>query len=243
MMALGWTASRLAARLYLRAYRGRYRIAVLEPRHAEAAARLLAEEFCRREPLCRHLNLHPEELLPFFRLQVDHVAHHGLSCVALGNGGEVVGAITVEDESAPFIPAPECVTPALAAVDEVLQSLALPVALAAKAKGEVFYCGLAAVTSQHRHSPVLPLMMSGVYLHLFRLGYQRGYAKVTNPAITGRMRRFNRLSRFRAFTVVEEKSDQDLPGLAKGPLKRFRVALLAFPVVGGTGHGGVRDRS
>ena len=105
----------------------------------EPAAQLLAEEFCRREPLCRHLSMPVAELLPFFREQVAWTAQNDLGIVALNRRGELIAVVIADDHCAQYQPNPALLTPALGAIGQLLDNLTLPEKYDIKAKGEACY--------------------------------------------------------------------------------------------------------
>lgn len=210
-------------------FRRKLHLRPLRAEDLEIAAQLLTEEFCRREPLCRHLRIATAELLPFFREQVAWSAKHDLGIVALNATGTLVGVMIADDHCAQYQPNQALVTPTLNAIGSLLDNLALPPQHQTEAPGEVCYFGLAAVRQGQHEAPVLALLLAGLTRHAFKKGYRRAYAKVTNPAILARMRKHDRFVRQSVFEVSKKVTDEDFPPNTFAPLQKFRVALVSWP--------------
>jgi hypothetical protein len=220
--------SRALAHAYLLLYRRRVAVRPLQGEHADAATRLLTEQFCRREPLCRHLAMPVDELLPFFREQVDKAARDDLGLVAVDKSGAVIGIVTMEDHCAPYVPTPALLTPALHVIGGLLEQLNLPAAFEPKGPGEVFHCAIAAVRPGRQIAPVLTVLIAGIWRHMIRKGYQRGYAKVTNPRVLDNMRKAERIARRGIFVFTTERTEADFAPDRFAPLTKFRVALVTW---------------
>ena len=210
-------------------YRRKVRYRPLSTADIDTAAQLLTEEFCRREPLCRHLSMPVAELLPFFREQVAWTAQNDLGVVAENRRGELIAVVTADDHCAQYQPNPLLLTPALAAIGVLLERLTLPAKYETKTRGEVCYFGLAAVRPEQHGAPVLALLLAALTQHVCRKGYRVAYAKVTNPAILARMRRHDRFTKRQVFDVTAMLTDQDFQPGSLAPLNKFRVALVAWP--------------
>ena len=219
------------ARAYIALYRRSVTIKPLSAAHVEEVTRILSEQFCQREPLCRNLGMSEEALLPFFREQVNRAAALDLGLVALNTDGKVVGAVTNEDHADPYVPTPQFLTPEFNAIGALLDELKLPTDCAPQSSGQVFYCALAAVEPRQVTAPVLSLLIAGICLHMEAKGYSRGYAKITNPRVIANMQKIERIMRQKIFTLASEKSDTDFAPGQFAPLNSFRIALVHWKIL------------
>lgn len=223
-----WAGRTVLQALMLR-YRWQLQIRPIKPDEIDTAARLVTEEFCQREPLCRHLHVSVEELLPFFRDQVEWLAAQDQVLVAIDRKGDVLGVLTIEDYCRPYQPNPALLTDALAAIGKLLDQLALPASYQPKGPGEVYYCGLLAVRSRSFAGPATALFGVGAALHMGRKGYRRAYAKISNTAVIYSFFKMNRILRRNIFEVVDQKTQKDFAPGTFAPLQKFRVSLLTWP--------------
>jgi hypothetical protein len=214
------------AHVYLAFYRRIARVKPLSLDHVDQASRLLTEQFCLREPLCRSLKLDVERLLPFFRDQVTRAARNQLGLVAVGPSGDVLGAVILEDHAEPYVPGEEFLTPEFVAIGSLLDEVSLPPDLKGMHGGEMVYCALAAVKPGRHKAPILGLMTVAVTTLMVPRGYTKGYAKVTNPRIIDNFRKLEHLLGQKIFTVTLEKSDKDFSPGRFAPLMNFYVAVV-----------------
>lgn len=214
------------AHAYLAFYRRFVRIKPLSMDHLDQVSRLLTEQFCLREPLCRSLKLDVDRLLPFFRDQVTRAAKKKLGLVAVGPSGDVLGAVILEDHAEPYVPGEDFLTPEFIAIGALLDEVSLPPDLKETMGGQMVYCALAAVKPGRHKAPILGLMTVAVSTLMVPRGYSKGYAKVTNPRIIANFRKLERLLGRTVFTVTLEKSDKDFPPGRFAPLVDFYVAVV-----------------
>ncbi len=187
----------------------RMTIRPIEGQDIEPAARLLALQFATREPLTRHLKLRTEDLMPLFREHLAFCAREGTGVVAISRSGAMLGVITAEDDFAPFVPSPEVLTPETAQVGRILDAVQVPKTWQSQRARDLFYCDLAAVDPQLADKHVLAALTLGIFDHLSRLGFQRGYAKVTNARMVARLRGFERLLSRSIFKELADHATED----------------------------------
>lgn len=214
-------------------------VEVFGERHREQAARLLSEQFCKREPLCRLLGIQRANIDALFREQVDFVAAQGLGIVAVDAQGNVRGVITAEDDATPFVPSSTIVGADVEIIHTLLDSLRLPAAMQATAPGQAYRCGLAAVDSQQRRQGAILLMMVvALFRHLQAKGFHRGYAKVTNAGVAKKLHFFERIFRRRFFTPVAEVRPAEFQYHGRYPFHAFRgvASLYTWPMAFNTPH-------
>jgi len=214
--------------LWVRVTNLRTTTSVLRLEHLEAATLLLTNEFCEREPLCRVLGIQRADVLPFFREQVRHVAMQGLGIVAVGRGGTVKGVITVEDHMDQFHPDQETTHEGLLVIGAYLDSNKIAEHILPSRKGEVYYCGLAAVAKGRENRQVLTMLILGSYKHLRNLGYVRGYAKVTNPGVTRRFKRLEKVARGPVFSSTYTANPADFCYLGSRPFAGYQGSTGVF---------------
>lgn len=215
--------------LYLRLYSRRVEVRPLRACELDEAARLLSQQFCEREPLCRHLGMAVADLLPFFRDQVVWALRRDLTMAVFAKDGTMLAAATIDDHCDQYRPDPTLLTDALAAIGRLLDELPLPSRYQPKGPGEVFYCQLAATRPGRNIAPLFALLTVGIAKHLGGKGYLRAYAKVTNPLVLERMRRLESTFHRRIYEVVAERSERDFPAKCFAPLRKFRVTMVTWP--------------
>lgn len=226
---LGDWLGRIVLQALMLRYWFKLRIRPIKAEEIDDAARLVTEEFCRREPLCRHLRIPVDQLLPFFRDQVAWAAAQDQVLVAVDRQGHVIGALTIEDYCRQYQPNPALLTPALEAIGKLLDTLVLPKAYQPAGPGEVYYCGLVAVRARHFIGPAVLLFGIGAALHMGKKGYQRAYAKVTNTAVIYSFFKINRILRRKVFELADQKTQKDFAPDTFAPLRNFHVSLLTWP--------------
>lgn len=211
-----------------------YAVHALGVRYVEEAVQLLTRQFCEREPLSKYLGIQFEDVIDFFRLQVEHVAKDELGLVVLNAFGQVVGALTVEDHLNPFQPDEKLLTPELKVIFEVLEALKVSRDLGFNFSADdmkIYYCGIAAVKRGEK-APVLAMMILGLYPYLMEHGYTHGYAKVTHPKIVKQFKLFEQIIGVSAFHHLSSFNPATLRIEGDFPLKDFKgeVAAYAWPM-------------
>ncbi len=173
-----------------------YRVGLISARDIDRATTLLATEFCDREPLSKILKISPEELTPFFRLQVEHAIKTGLVVTAKNLRGGIIGAAVIEDPRSPFSPGEFAISSKFEAIGALLEKIPDPEASAGQRYG---YASLAAVRRGSNGKIILSLMVLGVALELQKRGFTHAYAKVTNRGILSIMRKMEKFIPARDF--------------------------------------------
>lgn len=204
-----------------------FRIEQLGPPHVEAAASLLSQEFCEREPLCRQLGMNLGEIQPFFRGLVEKVAESGLGAVTLDRQNQLLGVVTIEDHFDLYEPNGE-LSEGLATIGSYLDQLKLPSEWVPRQRGEIYHCGLAAVARKVKNSPVLLMMILHQYPYLKARGYRGGYAKVTNRAIVKRFRKLEKLLRGDHFKCLLTAKPAEFEYKGNYPFSRYPGASYMF---------------
>ena len=160
-----------------------YRVTLMKPEHCEAAAKILAQEFKRREPLCKELVIPIEEIQLFFEEMVAYVAKEKLGFVVLNRKDEVVACVTNEDHDRPFEPLKHKPSLKLQWIHQILDRHVIPQEFASAHPGTVVQAGLVAIKQELGRQKILPLLFYESTKALYQKGYRMSYAKITNPAI------------------------------------------------------------
>ena len=151
-------------------------------KEALKVGKLLATEFCRREPLSRKFRLKPAQCLPFFIKLASHSARHGL-CVLAIEDGRIVGCLTGEDYTRPFESDPSEIPAAMGAIHEILANKSPPKNLLSNSYRYCSEVGLVAIASDKASPKIVRGLISRQNRIMFELGYRYAFAKITNPKV------------------------------------------------------------
>lgn len=236
--SLNQMTSQIIARGILAYYRSKARVRFLTEEHLEDAVMLLTDQFCLREPLSQNLQLSPERLRPFFREQVIRAAQRGLALVVLDPHGEVLGAVIMEDHGDPYVPSPQFLLPEFVAIGRLLDAVKFAQESKPPAQGTVLYCALVAVRSGARPRPragakaqsvpVLTLITAAVSALMLPKGYQKGYAKITNPRVIATFLKLERRLGRRIFWVSTPVTEKNFEPGRFAPLSQFSVTVVCW---------------
>ncbi len=97
----------------------------------------------------------------------------------------------------------------------------------------MYHCGLASVARGAGHAPILVMMFLGIFRHLRANGYERGYAKVSNPKIAATFRKLERLTGLRGVFSARaqvEPSTFSNDGHAPFSEYEFPIVLYSWPM-------------
>jgi len=136
--------------------------------------------------------------------------------------------LTVEDHMNLFHPEQETTHEGLLIIGAYLDSNKIAEHILPRRKGEVYYCGLAAVAKGRGNSQILTMLILGSYMYLRRLGYIRGYAKVTNPGIVRRFERLEKTARGPVFSSTYTANPADFFYLGRQPFAGCRGSTSVF---------------
>ena len=203
----------LFTKLTLLILNARFKIETLQEQHCEQAAILLAEEFERREPLCKTLDIPLSEIRPFFREMVEFNCQKGLSLVATDKNGQVVACISNDEHTDPFIPLKHEPSEKLQLIHDLLEQHPIPQSFDAS-EARIFNAGLVAIKSKVGRNQLLPLLMYESGRRLHQKGFRIGYAKITNPAVVRSLNQLDRALPRRMFKLRSKiwPRDSDISG-------------------------------
>ena len=145
--------------------------------------KLLATEFCRREPLSRKFQLKPDQCVSFFTKLATHSARQGL-CVLAIEDGRIVGCLTGEDYTRPFEPDTTEIPAAMGAIHEILANRPPPKIVLSNSYRHCSEVGLVAIASDKAGPKIVRGLIIRQNRIMFELGYRYAFAKITNPKVS-----------------------------------------------------------
>lgn len=217
----------LITKLTLLILNARFKIETLQEHHCEEATILLAEEFQRREPLCKVLDIPLSEIQPFFREMVEFNCKKGLSLVATDKDGQVVACISNDEHKDPFIPLKHEPSEKLQLIHELLDRHPIPQSFDTS-ETRIFNAGIVAIKSKIGINQLLPLLMYESGRRLYEKGFRIGYAKITNPAVVRSLNQLDRSLPKRMFKLRSKIWPREAEISSQKPFAMYEKPIYLF---------------